>query len=185
MKRTFIAQSIPLPESLKARITELRSKVQGVNVNWVELHNMHLTLAFLGDTSDEQIEYLRNALRELIPAFTQYKIRLKNTGVFRSLSHPQVLWIGIEAENTLLLLYREIQDVLANTGFEKDSRPFKPHLTIGRIKNFSTQNNLKEIVTTTQIDETVYASTIVYYQSILKPSGPLYQPIESFSLKKK
>ncbi|NJK94561.1 MAG: hypothetical protein HC905_06195, partial [Bacteroidales bacterium] len=83
-------------------------------------------------------------------------------GAFRSLKDPQVLWVGISSGKTLGLMYSEIQDLIEHAGFILDPRRFKPHLTIGRVKKCSSENNLIETVEkyTGIICETVCADTI-------------------------
>jgi len=103
---------------------------------------------------------------------------------FKNISNPQVLWIGIDADNILEKIYHEIQNCAGSFGFEKDNRQYRPHLTLGRIKSFSAENNLKELCEkhSHQINETVDAETIIYYESILSPASPIYKPIQIYKL---
>lgn len=186
MKRTFIAQILPVTNELEDAIRFIQKNVTGLNVKWVEPHNLHLTLAFLGDTTHDQMNEVAQKLPDIVINFSEFNIRLTKAGAFKSLSNPQVVWIGIEADRMLEDLYHEVQNFAGELEFEKDLRPYKPHLTIGRIKSADPDHNLKEIILDEKaaVNQTVKATTIIYYESILQPAGPLYKPIQEYKLKK-
>lgn len=183
-KRTFIALVFTISDKLKEDIAGIRRNLQDIQIKWVEFQNLHLTLSFLGDTSKEQIEKIMTRLEDLVKEYNQFPVRLRKAGSFKSFINPQVLWIGIEADEMLGYLYRDVQNLLATLGFEKDTRPFKPHLTIGRVKNYRPGHNLKTVLENqgTAINETAAAAAIVFYESTLTPEGPVYTPIRTYKL---
>jgi 2'-5' RNA ligase len=183
-KRTFIALPVTISDSLKNQIRLLKDELKGMNVKWVETENMHLTLSFLGNTSLEQVKQIVLRVKEITSFYKAFPTRLKGLGAFKNVHNPQVLWIGIEADPTLELIYGDIQKVVDELGFDIESRPFKPHLTLGRVKSCSNDNNLKELFQKVagKIDETFISNTIVYYESTLTPAGPVYKPISVFQL---
>jgi 2'-5' RNA ligase len=182
LKRTFIALDIPISQHLKGIIEDFRKRVTGLNVKWVDVQNFHLTLAFLGDTEPGKIEQVKQHLGETLKSYRQFPLTLKNIDAFRSLSHPQVVWIGITASRELESLYRGIQKLAGNLGFETDNRPYKPHLTLGRVKSTTAGHNLREMAVATgpEFEETITADTIYYYESILSPEGPTYIPLQVY-----
>ncbi|NJO69100.1 MAG: RNA 2',3'-cyclic phosphodiesterase [Bacteroidetes bacterium] len=161
-ERTFIAQHLSLSKDFLNIVDSFKRDLNGLDVKWVENHNLHLTLAFLGNTSDKQSQEIKAGLHVISQHFTTYEIRVSGLGAFRSLKDPQVLWVGISSGKTLGLMYSEIQDLIEHAGFILDPRRFKPHLTIGRVKKCSSENNLIETVEkyTGIICETVCADTI-------------------------
>lgn len=184
VKRTFIAQTITVSSVLQEKAAILKRELQGITVKWTELSNMHLTLAFLGDTAPDQLNLISGELNKITSNYCSFTITLNGLGAFRSVSNPQVLWVGVEAEHVLGLLYRDIQKMIGNFGFATDDRTFKPHLTLGRVKSFSHSNNLKELYQehSKELKYTFTADTIVYYESTLTPAGPVYNPISTHKL---
>ena len=135
MTRTFIA--LELDESLQRYLGETTRRMarELPGLRWVAPEGIHLTLAFLGELNDEQLaEALRateRAAREVPP----FEYRLTRPGLFGSPKQPRVIWIGIdEPSGNLQLLHRQLSLELVQRGFEVDTRPFSPHLTLARIK---------------------------------------------------
>ncbi len=184
-KRTFIALPIPVTEKLNEEIDFYKKNIHGLNIKWVETHNLHLTLAFLGDTSVQQIELVKSGLQEILAKYQRFHVKLTHAGAFKSLANPQVLWLGMEAGTTLREIYSDIREMILTAGFEPENRTFKPHLTLGRIKSFSNTHNLASVVRSREgFNEIVLADKIVFYESILMPSGPVYKSIEKYDLKR-
>jgi 2'-5' RNA ligase len=95
-----------------------------------------------------------------------------------------VLWIGIEGYEKLSELNDLIKTGLNDTGFPVEDRPFKPHVTLGRIKHLKNAESLKsalEMYRDTFIQD-VIVEELILYQSVLRPEGPIYKAIETFSL---
>lgn len=184
MKRTFIAHIVHISDQLKEQIGEIKHNVKGLNMKWVELNNLHFTLAFLGDTMPEQISNVKEKLGVLTMKYPPFNIRLSHLGVFRNLRDPQVLWLGIEANKTLETIYYDVQKLIKDQGFKSESRPFSPHLTLGRVKNYLPYHNLQDVITQhgSAIHELTPVSTVVYFESILSSSGAVYNPIQTYQL---
>ncbi len=183
-KRTFIALPIPVTEKLNEETDFYKKNIHGLNIKWVETNNLHLTLAFLGDTSDQQIELIKSRLQEIVPKYQRFHIQLTYAGAFKSLANPQVLWLGIEAESILHEIYNDIKEMIQTAGFAPENRAFKPHLTIGRVKSFSRTHNLALVIKSREkFNEIVIADKIVFYDSILTQAGPVYKPIEKYGLR--
>jgi len=135
MTRTFIA--LQLDESLQRFLGEIiRRMVRELpGLRWVDPAGIHLTLAFLGELDDQQLAEATQAAElstRLIPSF---EYRLSHPGIFGSPRQPRVIWIGVEEPaGNLQLLHHQLNLELAQRGFEIDTRPFAPHLTLARIK---------------------------------------------------
>ncbi len=185
MKRVFIAvKIIPGPELLKI-LNSLKAVLGDEKINWVNPENIHLTLAFIGETEEERIKILSIMLKQACTGFGEFSFRLESTGVFKNLRDPRVLWAGIEGYEKLLKLNDLIKTGLNDTGFPVEDRPFKPHITLGRIKYLKNTESLKsalEIYKDTFIQD-VRVEEVILYQSILRPEGPMYKSIGVFRLK--
>ena len=184
MKRTFIAVSIPLLPSVAALLTNLKIKLKNDNIKWVEIHNMHITLFFLGDTDSNKISEISTFLVETFSNFSTFEVELRGIGMFSKQGNPQVIWIGMKNYDQLVVLKKSIDIQLVEMGFNADNRPFKPHLTLGRIKYASNKNLLKNLVKdyeNTQLG-TIKINEIIFYESELTRSGPIYTPIKKIML---
>ena len=133
--RTFIA--LDLGESVRRVLAGIiRQMAQELPViRWADAAGIHLTLAFLGDLTDERLVEAMHAAESAARQVTTFAIRLSHLGVFDSLHHPRVLWMGIdEPSGSLQQLHRALNLELEQRGFAIDTRPFSPHLTLARMK---------------------------------------------------
>jgi 2'-5' RNA ligase len=141
MTRTFIA--LELNAALQRFLGEIISHVSQElpDVRWVDPAGIHLTLAFLGELTDEQLAAAIGASEEAAQKATPFEYRLKGLGIFGSPQQPRVIWMGIEdlpsgqiQGSPLQQLHRVLTKELELPGFEVEKRPFSPHLTLARIK---------------------------------------------------
>lgn len=182
--RTFVAVNVnPFPGLLNT-LKELKSELAPEAIKWVDENNLHLTLKFLGDTSVGQVDEIKNALQEITRRFATFYFRLNGLGFFKTKGMPRVLFVKIEEAEMLRELAAEIDEQLARLGFEKENRPFSPHLTLARIKFLKNKKRFFQAVENQHdlyMDE-VPVSNLIFYQSILNPQGPVYKPLKIFEL---
>ncbi len=184
MKRIFIAIKID-PENDLLRIhASLKSVLGSEKITWVDPSNIHLTLAFLGDTEEDRIKVAAIMLKQKCSGFGKFEFNLSGAGVFKDFRDPRVIWIGIENSEKLVNLFNAIKTGLDDTGFKTEDRPFRPHITIGRIKFLK-----NPAVTRTEIEkyreteiQKVAVREVILFESILKPAGPVYKPVGIFKL---
>ena len=187
--RAFIAVEIPLVirETLYKAVAPLKKDI-GEAVRWVSIENMHLTLKFLGDVSDSNVEILSEMLRAEADLFHCFELRLRGLGAFPNLKRPRVIYSGIEAPATLEALQRGIESASRRLGYESEQRGFSPHLTIGRVRQSITsgdQQNIRRALEQTRIDSpgTARVDSVHLYKSDLKPAGSVYTRLYSAPLK--
>lgn len=141
MTRTFIA--LELDEALQRFLSEIISQISQTlpAFRWVDPQGIHLTLAFLGELSDEQVGEAIHAAEEAAQKATPFAYHLKGLGIFGSSQQPRVIWMGVEAlpsgkvqGSPLQQVHRLLSKELELRGFEVEKRPFSPHLTLARIK---------------------------------------------------
>lgn len=135
--RVFIA--IELPTTLCARIIDhidrLRSSIAEVRASWSRKENLHLTLKFLGDIPVTKVEALAQAAQSAASRVSPFDIIVGGCGAFPPRGQPRVLWIGIEDHaGKLASLQTALEDECAKAGFSRAERPFRPHLTIARLR---------------------------------------------------
>jgi 2'-5' RNA ligase len=179
MKRTFIAVDIKAGEELVKMVSKLATELKNDSIKWVDINQMHLTLAFLGDIEDKTIEQVSAMLKLHCKGFGEVVFKISEIGVFRNINDPRVIWAGIESTDKLENLYHRIKEGLNGIGVKTEERQFKPHLTLGRVKWIKDRNVLGKLLE--KYNKTFFQestiSEVVLYESILQKSGPLYVPI--------
>src|SRR5271165_1025415 len=126
--RLFVA--LDIDAGIRERITEFRNQMRpfAPDVRWVGPETFHVTLQFLGET--KRLDEIQRALRQVTGA--PIAIAFGNAGFFPNSKSPRVFWAGMEADEHLQELVSSIAKVLQPLGFERDTGPFKPHLTLAR-----------------------------------------------------
>jgi len=129
--RTFVAIEVNNKDVLNS-IHKIQTELN-IKAKPVELHNMHFTVQFLGEVSEEMIEKISDALNSI--EFSSFSISFASIGVFPNPNFPRVIWIGTnDGINELEKLAEMIRLKLSQLGFSPDKK-FKPHVTIFRVKN--------------------------------------------------
>lgn len=184
MKRIFIAIKIEPENDLLRLHASLKSVLGNEKITWVDPSNIHLTLAFLGDTEEERIKVAAIMLKQQCSGFGKFDFSLSGAGVFKDFRDPRIIWIGIKGSEKLDELYGIIKTGLQDTGFKTEDRLFRPHITIGRIKFLRDPGALRLAVEKYNDSEIqkVKVKEVILYESILKPTGPVYKPLGIFRL---
>ncbi len=133
--RTFLA--IDLPSRLLDSIVKKQQamKPELPFITWVKSENLHLTLKFLGNTPESKITEIQQVVAEAVKGIEPFVINLRGFGIFPDKRAPRTLWTGIEGDLEVLLdLTRKIEAEVKQLGFPPEGKPFRPHLTLARIK---------------------------------------------------
>lgn len=173
--RVFVAVEISEQNVIES-IKEFQSKIK-IKAKPVSPENLHFTLQFLGEISEDMVEKIRDALKLI--KFSSFKINFNGVGGFPNIKYPRVIWIGTDTMggNFLKNLANQVQEVLEPLGFTSD-KPFKSHVTVFRIKN-KIENISDELKKFEKNDfGTQKICKIKLKQSTLTPQGPLYSDLE-------
>jgi len=188
--RAFIA--IELSDAVKDYLTSFRAKLRTTDhpyVKWVAPEGIHLTLKFLGNIAQEQVPQITEAMARVAREVPPFQIQIGGPGVFPNLRRPQVLWVAVEGEvEQLITLYRGIDQALISLGFAPESRPFTPHLTLGRLRERASPQERKrigELMMATEFESApaMEVREISLMKSRLTPQGAIYSRIASIELK--
>jgi 2'-5' RNA ligase len=182
--RTFIAIKIIPKNTLIQLFSRLKVHLNDEDIKWVEPNNFHLTLRFLGNTSATQVEEIKTGLENIACNYKCFSFNLKGLGFFKNNGKPKVLFAKTEETQTLKLLTTEIENLIVRFGFEKETRDFNPHLTLGRIRFLNEKHKFFLLVqkfAETEIQK-VNVSELIFYQSILNSTNPIYSPIKIIKL---
>jgi 2'-5' RNA ligase len=183
MKRLFAAIKIHPSASYISLFNEISLSLRHERIKWVEPENTHLTLKFFGETDEKKIPGIKQAIEVAVESSHPFSLKIANTGIFGSRYDPKVIWFGIEKQNELESLAKNIFAELEKCGYEAYRQNFVPHLTIGRIKELKDKQLFQQILgkfNTVEIQEEK-VTEIILYESILRREGPLY--VEVFSAK--
>ena len=193
--RVFIALSIPTRdrESLADAIGRLRSAIPK-GVKWVDPAGIHLTLKFLGNVPQTMVEKLLTAMQQASDRFQaespgkQLQLRLSGLGAFPNPQQPRVLWAGTDGDlDSLAALQKLVDQAVANLGYSLGKRPFRPHLTIGRVRDGVPQQlrrSIEQAVLAVELPPTDSwkADALHLIRSNLTPSRAIYTSIGSVAL---
>jgi 2'-5' RNA ligase len=151
-------------------------------IRWVKSENIHLTLKFLGDITDQQFKEIEKILTtpDLYAAINPFSLNLRGVGKFGKGNQISIFWVGITVSSELQTLFQLIEDNLTARGFCKELRPFSPHLTLGRNKTVFDTKSIHAFIEThkqTKISEfSVTGFTI--FKSSLASTGPIYSVLK-------
>lgn len=132
--RLFVALEVPKPtrDALQTLVAQLTPICRGAR--WLRPDGIHLTLKFIGEVSSDKAARMRAELRA-VGGFSPFEIVFRGAGFFPNARHPRVLWAGIEAGLGLAALTGEIERRLEPLGLARETREFRPHLTLARFKS--------------------------------------------------
>ncbi len=147
--RVFVALDLPdfAKAALEKAVRELQESLPN-GIRWVEPKGVHLTLKFLGNVNASLVEEIFGAMGKASVEFPAEPIQLQlnELGVFPSVREPRVLWAGVTGDiNDLARLQQLVDDSFAALGFAKERRPFRPHLTLGRVQDRVPQSDRRRI----------------------------------------
>ncbi len=182
--RAFLA--IDPPEEIFKEIIKiqerLRKAIQG-DIRWVRPEGIHLTLKFFGYVYESDIENISRVVKDGVANMKALLLNVRNIGAFPSVNRPRVLWLGIDGDtDALITLQAEIDAGFQEYGFKKEVRPFRPHLTLARIKEPKGLVGLAEAVKKNEdyIAGSFTVTGLTLFKSDLKPTGAIYTKLAHF-----
>ena len=130
--RLFVALNLPKKERDRIyRVSRLLRECE-LPVRWVEPEHYHLTLKFLGEVPEDRMDGVQDALNHVGSTTVKLDLAVEGFGAFPTIRRPQVIWVGIEPSPALRCLKQDVEWALMGCGFERETRAFHPHLTLGR-----------------------------------------------------
>lgn len=187
--RSFFA--IDLPEKIKQRLDKVSRQLQegldDVPIRWVPAENVHLTLKFLGDVSESNLEVIKDVLRTVVTNHEKFEISVGGLGAFPKARTPRVIWIGIEAPPELASIQRNLESETARLGYARERRSFSPHLTLARVsRNASSRDvyQVAEVLNSFRVGFLGVArvEAVHLYRSDLHSGGAVYTNLYSVQL---
>ncbi len=180
-KRTFLAIHIPTTVDYSGLVDRLKKNLTHEKfINYCRPENIHLTLKFLGSTPVDDIPNIIEACKKVARRHQPFTMDFDRTGLFGSNRVPRVLWLGMNDQPQALFdLENALLDAFDDLGYMRDRQNFVPHLTVCRIKSLVDKQFFMQIYDGIEPKTYLHADVkeLVYYQSILQPTGPIYKPL--------
>ena len=184
MLRLFIA--LPLPHEVEIELDRLLVllRPKSPDVKWVTANNIHLTVKFLGDTDEKLIPRIRTAMNETVAAFQPFESVMDRVGGFPNLMKPRVIWVGgSQPIEEAIRMAAEIDRRMHELSFEKEKRPFKAHLTLGRVREGRSISPLATYLESFKLTPIpLKLDRLVLFKSTLTPKGSIYERLHEAKL---
>jgi len=184
--RTFIA--VELPEEIHKNLHKLQNDMKDSmpDVRWTKYGNIHLTLKFLGDTNVSKIKAISKAIQDVADEFSPFIISLAGIGAFPNSRKPSVVWTGIKkGADEMIRLASSVENAVEKFGFPREKRPFRPHLTIGRVREINHPAVMMKALENPTVGEigefTVEKVSLI--KSQLDPAGSIYTTLSEVLFK--
>ena len=185
--RIFIA--INLPEDVKKRLADFQSQWPELPARWTKPENLHITLAFLGYLTDEELVEILRITKEVAQRHQPFSINLNKICYGPPKMPPRMIWVEGEKSKDLANLQLDLEKSLTSSGkikFEPEERSFTSHITLGRIRQWEFRQIEPEErpAVEEEISLSFDVSSIEVMESFLKRAGPEYEILERAELGK-
>lgn len=184
--RLFIA--LDIPEEARSLLAAIVEEHRGdlPEARWVKAENLHITLKFIGDYEEEKLDRLSNEIRKTAALGSSFRAALGGCGGFPSSRKARVLWVGMrDGQEEAAVMAGKLDSRLEKAGVERESRPFRGHLTLARLRRPLDCSSLLERMEEESkplTDMFFEVREMTLYRSILGPGGPTYVSLEKIAL---
>jgi len=165
------------------RVTEAAAPARALD--WVPANKLHLTLKFLGGAEGGQVEQLVRAADHVAARHRPFELTLGGVGAFPNFRRPRVVWLGVESEPRLELLHHDVEVAAADAGYELDGRPFRPHITLARVREHLPVERARTLARTARAisySAVVFVDRLTLFDSATGESGAHYRQLHVATL---
>jgi len=178
--RTFL--SLDIDEATRGRLSGVAGNIPigDARIRWVEPDNLHVTLKFLGDVADELVADVCAAASWAAETVEPFDFSVRGVICIPPAGRLRMLWAGVvEPTGRLARLHEQLDAALSEMGFGAEDRPFKPHITLARVKFARNSQDIRAAAESYGDRDfgTNRAGQLVVYSSKLTPEGPVYTPL--------
>jgi len=183
--RTFIC--IPISDQAGKSLADIQCHIKHVAPGLAipHLSDAHITLVFLGEVFADKVPLISRQMDEVCSRYSPFHLTMGGGGYFGPKRNPKVIWAGVHSPPVLFQLQQALAQMVGEAGFTLETRPFKPHLTVARIRSRLPHTALTSIITC--INNTHFAEIpvdrVLFMNSLLNGSGPRYTTIHRSLLK--
>lgn len=183
--RLFIALNLPKRERERIHRAAQPLRERDLPVRWNGPELYHLTLKFLGDVATPMQQSVEDTLTHVAESTPPVDVRIGGFGAFPTIRRPRILWAGIEATPELRCLKQDIEWGLAEHGFERETRAFHPHLTLGRARDeggAGAFRGIDDLVASLDYQASVVVGSVDIMRSHLDRDGSRYSVLRTIKL---
>lgn len=183
--RLFIALNLPPAERERIHKAAARLREADFPVRWLDPGSYHLTLKFLGNVRPEVVAVLESVVDRVAETTPTFPLAIHGFGAFPTIRRPRVLWVGVEPVPALRCLKQDLEWALADHGFERETRAFHPHVTLGRAdeaEGAGVFRGLDEMAADLSYRGKVQAATVDLMRSHLSRQGSRYSVVRESPL---
>lgn len=180
--RTFVA--VELPSDILDSLAEIQERLRrgpgGGAGRWVRQEGIHLTLKFLGEVPSEKLQAIYQTVVRVCAKHNAFTLRVGGLGCFPNVRRPRVVWVGVHEETgQLAALQKDIEHGLAGLGFPPEGRAFTPHLTLARVAEKASRQEVEALgkaVSEQDLKELAQmrVTEVSVMKSDLRPEGAFY-----------
>lgn len=182
--RLFVA--VELDESVRRRLVRVQRSLASrcPDVRWTHEDALHLTLRFIGEAPVRDIEPIAEAVDKEAARSEACDLNIAGLGCFPVEGRVRIVWAGAtESSGTLADLVRRMDEALTRLGYPSDGKPFRPHITLGRVKEDRSHGELRRTVQSAALDAMMQdVGELVLMASDLSSRGPRYSVVSHHSL---
>jgi 2'-5' RNA ligase len=177
--RLFLALNLPKKERQRIQRAARPLVEEELPVRWVDLDQYHVTLKFLGTVRKAAVDPVCRALDQVASATAPFDATVTGFGAFPTIRRPRVLWAGVHATPELRCLKQDLEWGLAELGFEKETRAFHPHLTLGRAasEGAGSFRGLDELMASLELEAPFVVRTVDLMESRTSSDGATYSVV--------
>jgi 2'-5' RNA ligase len=179
--RLFIA--LPLTKEMEETLGKLIFvlKQKGGQVKWVAPKNIHLTAKFLGEVDESKVPDIKNAIQMVAGKYPKVESSFDKIGGFPDLVRPRVIWAGLTGGvEAVQVIVDDLEEEMFKLGFAREDKRFKPHITLGRVKENYGLGDLVTYIKNYHVEPmTIELAHLVLFKSTLTPGGPIYERLFS------
>ena len=159
-----------IQEKLKPRCNDVR---------WIPDQQLHLTVKFLGDVPDGELDTTAAALAMAAGASQPFEMEITGCGGFPPSGSVRIVWTGVKEESgSLQRCVESVEEALESAGFPRERRPFSAHITIGRVRMDRSVGRLRSVMDACSFRPVKQeVSSLTLMSSVLSPKGPAYTPV--------
>lgn len=184
--RLFVAVNVPKNERDRIHRAARPLREGGFPVRWVAPDHFHLTMKFLGEVSATSVSPIQDVMEQVASRTPPFSMNIEGFGAFPTIRRPRVLWVGVDPSPALRCLKQDLEWALSDLGFDRETRAFHPHLTLGRATpgdGAGAFRGLDVLASGLDYSAEVHVRDVELMRSHLSAAGARYEVLSSFALK--
>jgi RNA 2',3'-cyclic 3'-phosphodiesterase len=183
--RLFVAVNLPARDQVRVHKAASPLRDAGLPIRWMEPGGIHLTLKFLGEVRASDVAEVERAVARAAAKSRPFRVLMEGVGAFPTPRRPRVIWLGVEATPELRCLKQDVEWEIAPLGFDRETRGFQPHLTLGRATPEAAAGDFRDfeaVVSKVRFSGVLNVNSVELMRSTLSGKGAIHEVVRSVPL---